>query len=225
MTELMNFLSKYFGIESSVLYAAIESTEHVNGVDDNDHDRNHNESTEHVNGVDDNDHDRNHNESTEHVNGVDDNDHDRNHNESTEHVNGDDDHGVSNQTSYSQKSDDDDQYQFQLGDNSYADGDLVDATDAIVSKFELGRRGWKLDSIDNDESLSVQIYDGEAYIIETEIERSGNVEFNIYQDLDGDRIWTEVVEGEIYSSNIVTGDIDLVGLVNAGVIDPAMLIY
>jgi hypothetical protein len=216
MTELMNLLSKYFGIESSVLYAAIESTEHVNG---DDHDRNHNESTEHVNGVDD---DRNHNESTEHVNGVDD---DRNHNESTEHVNGVDDHGVSNQTGYSQISDDDDQYRFQLGDNSYADGDLVDATDAIVSKFELGRRGWKLDSIDNDESLSVQIYNGEAYIIETEIERSGNVEFNIYQDLDGDQIWTEVVEGEIYSSNIVAGDIDLVGLVNAGVIDPAMFLY
>jgi len=200
MTELMNLLSKYFGIESSVLYAAIESTEHVNG---DDHDRNHNESTEHVNGVDD----------------------DRNHNESTEHVNGVDDHGVSNQTGYSQISDDDDQYRFQLGDNSYADGDLVDATDAIVSKFELGRRGWKLDSIDNDESLSVQIYNGEAYIIETEIERSGNVEFNIYQDLDGDQIWTEVVEGEIYSSNIVAGDIDLVGLVNAGVIDPAMFLY
>ena len=220
-----------------------ESNEYVNGVyvgdnDDNDHD----ESNEYVNGiyVGDSDHD----ESSEYVNGVyvgdnDDNDHD----ESNEYVNGvyvgdsDNDHDdlneyakggyvgtgyVRSSTGYSEISDDPhEQYRFELNGSELADGDLVDAGEQIVAKYELGRRGWEFDRLDSDESLSVQVYNNEAFIVETEYERPGKVEFKIFSDLDGDQVWTEVVEGEAYSSST---SIDLVGLVNAGVIDPAMLL-
>jgi hypothetical protein len=217
-----------------------ESSEYVNGVyvGDNDHD----ESNEYVNGVyvGDSDHD----ESSEYVNGVyvgdnDDNDHD----ESNEYVNGvyvgdnDNDHDdlneyanggyvgtgyVRSSAGYSEISDDrNDQYRFELNGSELADGDLVDAGEQIVAKYELGRRGWEFDRLDSDESLSVQVYNNEAFIVETEYERPGKVEFKIFSDLDGDQVWTEVVEGEAYSSST---SIDLVGLVNAGVIDPAMLL-
>ena len=222
-----------------------ESSEYVNGVyvgdnGDNDHD----EPNEYVNGVyfGDSDHD----ESSDYVNGVyvgdnDDNDHD----ESNEYVNGvyvgdNDDDGTTTRASmqmalctavlryvrssagYSEISDDrNDQYRFELNGSELADGDLVDAGEQIVAKYELGRRGWEFDRLDSDESLSVQVYSNEAFIIETEYEGPGKVEFKIFSDLDGDQVWTEVVEGEVYSSST---SIDLVGLVNAGVIDPAMLL-
>jgi sarcosine oxidase delta subunit len=218
-----------------------ESSEHVNGVytGDNDHD----ESDEYVNGVYVGDNDSSdHDESSEHVNGVytGDNDHD----ESDEYVNGvyigdndSSDHDESNEytngvydgsavarssAGYSEISDDrNDQYRFGLSGSELADGDLVDAGEQIVAKYELGRRGWEFDRLDSDESLAVQVFNNEAFIIETEYERPGKVEFKIFSDLDGDQVWTEVVEGEAYSSST---SIDLVGLVNAGVIDPAMLL-
>ena len=200
-----------------------ESNEYVNGVyfGDSDHD----ESSDYVNGVyvgdnDDNDHD----ESNEYVNGVYVGDNDNDHDDLSEYANG----GyvgtgyVRSSTGYSEISDDrNDQYRFELNGSELADGDLVDAGEQIVAKYELGRRGWEFDRLDSDESLSVQVYNNEAFIVETEYERPGKVEFKIFSDLDGDQVWTEVVEGEAYSSST---SIDLVGLVNAGVIDPAMLL-
>ena len=200
-----------------------ESNEYVNGVyfGDSDHD----ESSDYVNGVyvgdnDDNDHD----ESNEYVNGVYVGDNDNDHDDLSEYANG----GyvgtgyVRSSTGYSEISDDrNDQYRFELNGSELADGDLVDAGEQIVAKYELGRRGWEFDRLDSDESLSVQVYNNEAFIVETEYERPGKVEFKIFSDLDGDQVWTEVVEGEVYSSST---SIDLVGLVNAGVIDPAMLL-
>ena len=200
-----------------------ESNEHVNGVHVGDSD--HDESSEYVNGVyvgdnDDNDHD----ESNEYVNGVYVGDNDNDHDDLSEYANG----GyvgtgyVRSSTGYSEISDDrNDQYRFELNGSELADGDLVDAGEQIVAKYELGRRGWEFDRLDSDESLSVQVYNNEAFIVETEYERPGKVEFKIFSDLDGDQVWTEVVEGEAYSSST---SIDLVGLVNAGVINPAMLL-
>jgi len=216
-----------------------ESNEYVNGIDAGDSD--HDESNEYVNGVYVGDNDNDHDESSEYVNGVHAGDSD--HDESNENVNGiyvgdnDNDHDESNEyanggyvgtgyvrssTGYSEISDDrNDQYRFELNGSELADGDLVDAGEQIVAKYEMGRRGWKVDRLDSDESLAVQVFNNEAFIIETEVEGPGKVEFKIFSDLDGDQVWTEVVEGEVYSSS---ASIDLVGLVNAGVIDPAMLL-
>ena len=200
-----------------------ESNEYVNGVYVGHNDSDHDEPNEYVNGVyaADNDHD----ESNEYVNGVyvGDND-DNGHDDSSEYVNVV--YGgsavVRSSAGYSEISDDrNDQYRFELKGSELADGDLVDAGEQIVAKYELGRRSWEFDRLDSDESLSVQVYSNEAFIIETEYEGPGKVEFKIFSDLDGDQVWTEVVEGEVYSSSM---SIDLVGLVNAGVIDPAMLL-
>ena len=206
-----------------------ESLEHDNEYDfDSDHD----ESLEHANGYDLK---NNHDESLEHDNEY---DFDSDHDESLEHANGDvlysehDDvyeyldsapYLVSSNAGYSELSDDRfDQFKFELSGGEFADGDLVDSGETLINKFELGRRGWKSDELDFDESLDVQVYRNEAFIVETEMER-GSVEFKIYSDLDGDRIWTEVIEGELYSMNSATNSIELVGLVESGVVDPLML--
>ena len=203
--------------------------EHANGYN---LENNHDESLEHDNEYDfDNDHD----ESLEHANRY---DLDNYHDESLEHANGNvlysehDDvyeyldsapYLVSSNAGYSELSDDRfDQFKFELSDGEFADGDLVDSGETLINKFELGRRGWKLDELDFDESLGVQVYGNEAFIVETEMER-GSIEFKVYSDLDGDRIWTEVIEGELYSANSATNSIDLVGLVESGVVDPLML--
>ena len=250
MEALVNLFAQYFGIDPAVLFAAInaqqasednrvvndnaaldssdaaddESDEYVNGVYVGDNDSSdHDESSEHVNGVytGDNDHD----ESDEYVNGVYIGDNDSSdHDESNEYTNGVYDGSAVARSSagYSEISDDrNDQYRFGLSGSELADGDLVDAGEQIVAKYELGRRGWEFDRLDSDESLAVQVFNNEAFIIETEYERPGKIEFKIFSDLDGDQVWTEVVEGEAYSSST---SIDLVGLVNAGVIDPAMLL-
>lgn len=247
MKALVNLLAQYFGIDPAVLLAAIglqqsgsdnnlsdddvisdnsaanndESDETVNGVYVGDNDNDHNESNEIVNGVyvGDSDHD----ESNEYVNGVYVGDNDNDHDESNDYVISSSYEGarvVRSSAGYSKISDDrNDQYRFELNGSELADGDLVDAGEQIVAKYELGRRGWEFYRLDSDESLSVQVYNNEAFIVETEYERPGKVEFKIFSDLDGDQVWTEVVEGEAYSTSI-----DLVGLVNAGVIDPAMLL-
>jgi len=248
MEALVKLLAQYFDIDPAVLFAAIsaqqtggdsrvvngsvaddssdvdtdESNEYVNGVYVGDNDNDHDESNEYVNGVyvGDNDHD----ESSEYVNGVYVGDNDNDHDESNEYVNvGYVGTGyASSSTGYSEISDDrHEQYRFELIGSELADGDLVDAGEQIVAKYELGRRGWKFDRLDSDESLAVQVFNNEAFIVETEYERLGKVEFKIFSDLDGDQVWTEVVEGEVYSSSTA---IDLVGLVNSGVIDPAMLL-
>jgi len=232
MEALVNLLAQYFGIDPAVIFAAInaqQASEDNRVVNDNvaldSSDAADDESNEYVNGVyvgdnDDNDHD----ESNEYVNGVYVGDNDNDHDDLSEYANG----GyvgtgyVRSSTGYSEISDDrNDQYRFELNGSELADGDLVDAGEQIVAKYELGRRGWEFDRLDSDESLSVQVYNNEAFIVETEYERPGKVEFKIFSDLDGDQVWTEVVEGEAYSSST---SIDLVGLVNAGVINPAMLL-
>ena len=243
MEAMINLLAKYFGIDPAILFAAVANVESTapssTSVYVGDKDGEYDESDDYASGiyVDDNDHD----ESNEYVNGVYVGHNDSDHDEPNEYVNGvyaaDNDHDESNEyvnvvyggsavvrssAGYSEISDDrNDEYRFELKGSELADGDLVDAGEQIVAKYELGRRGWEFDRLDSDESLSVQVYSNEAFIIETEYEGPGKVEFKIFSDLDGDQVWTEVVEGEVYSSST---SIDLVGLVNAGVIDPAMLL-
>ena len=201
-----------------------EANEYVNGVhveDDDSH-----EANEYVNGVHVEGNESH--EANEYVNGVhvEGNESHEANEYSNSATSGDDLYSYSStssssSTGYSSRSDDyNDQYQFGISGSEMADGDLIDAGELILSKYELGRRGWKMDRLDSDETLSVQVYNNEAFIIETEREGFNRTEFKIYSDLDGDQIWTEVVEGEV---NTAAGSIDLVGLVNSGVIAPAML--
>ena len=226
MEAMINLLAKYFGIDPAILFAAVANVESTapssTSVYVGDNDGEYDESDDYASGVyvDDSDHD----ETNEHVNGVYVGHNDSDHDEPNEYVNVV--YGgsavVRSSAGYSEISDDrNDQYRFELKGSELADGDLVDAGEQIVAKYELGRRGWEFDRLDSDENLSVQVYSNEAFIIETEYEGPGKVEFKIFSDLDGGQVWTEVVEGEVDSSST---SIDLVGLVNAGVTDPAMLL-
>lgn len=116
-----------------------------------------------------------------------------------------------------------DQYRFQLGDGSFADGDLVDANDVITLQYELGRRGWKPDFLDRNESIGVQQLDNTAFIVSSELERSGSWEFSVYGDVDGDGIWQEILEGHATADYANQNGIDLVGLVDAGLLNPDLL--
>jgi hypothetical protein len=116
-----------------------------------------------------------------------------------------------------------DQFKFLLGNGEFADGDLVDANELVSACYELGRRGWKLDRQDNNETTTVQEVNGEAFIIRTELERDGSYEFSVYNDLDGDGIWLEVLEGEAVASHVTSGAIDLVGLVSSNLVNPSLL--
>ena len=152
-----------------------ESNEYVSGVYVGD---NHNE---YVNGAYVGDNDNDHDDSNEYVNGAYVGDNDNDHDDSNEYVNGayvgDSDHGntsdgysnsgttlARSSAGYSEISDDrNDQYRFELNGSELADGDLVDAGEQIVAKYELGRRGWDFDRLDSDESLAVQVYNNEAF--------------------------------------------------------------
>ena len=222
MEAMINLLAKYFGIDPAILFAAVANVESTapssTSVYVGDNDGEYDESDDYASGVyvDDSDHD----ETNEHVNGVYVGHNDSDHDEPNEYVNGvyvgdNDDNGhddsseyvsvvyggsavVRSSAGYSEISDDrNDQYRFELKGSELADGDLVDAGEQIVAKYELGRRGWEFDRLDSDENLSVQVYSNEAFIIETEYEGPGKVEFKIFSDLDGDQVWTEVVEGEV----------------------------
>ena len=226
MEAMINLLAKYFGIDPAILIAAVANVESTapshTSVYVGDNDGEYEESDDYASGVyvGDSDHD----ESNEHVNGLYVGHNDSDHDEPNEYVNVV--YGgsavVRSSAGFSEISDDrNDQYRFELNGSELADGDSVDVSEQIVAKYELGRRGWEFERLDSDENLSVQVYSNEAFIIETEYEGPGKVEFKIFSDLDGDQVWTEVVEGEVYSSST---SIDLVGLINAGVIDPAMLL-
>jgi hypothetical protein len=116
-----------------------------------------------------------------------------------------------------------DDFRFLLEDGSFADGDLVDAGEVVVAQYELGRRGWKLEGLDRDETLSVQELMGEAFIVKSELERDGSYEFEVYSDLDGDGIWEEVLEGRASIVDAPDGSVDLVGLVASGQLSATML--
>jgi hypothetical protein len=121
--------------------------------------------------------------------------------------------------SYSKKDD----FRFLLEDGSFADGDLVDAGEVVVAQYELGRRGWKLEGLDRDETLNVQELMGEAFIVKSELERDGSYEFEVYSDLDGDGIWEEVLEGRASIVDAPDGSVELVGLVASGQLSATML--
>lgn len=116
-----------------------------------------------------------------------------------------------------------DQYRFVLSDGSLADGDLVDANENVAAQYELGRRGWKQDFLDRNETIDIQELANAAFIVKTEIERNGSAEFSIYSDVNGDGTWHEILEGYTTAAYVAEGSVDLVGLADAGLLEPAVL--
>ena len=112
--------------------------------------------------------------------------------------------------------------QFKGSDGASLTGDSVLPGDPIASMLELTRRGWKIDRLDANETLDAVDVGGDTYIVQTHTQWNGAVDFSIYRDGDVDGRWTEIAEGKSHDLFLtLDGQIDLVGLVEAGLLPSA----
>lgn len=92
------------------------------------------------------------------------------------------------------------------------------AGELVTTAYELGKRGWKIDRPDYDESYSVVTTASDIFVLKTEDDYSG-ADFDVYVDRDGDGLWSKIAEGG------VSGDtVDLVGMADAGLLAPANVV-
>ena len=113
-------------------------------------------------------------------------------------------------------------YKFSLADGSNATGDFAAEGDTITGMMELGRRGWKVDRIDANETLQVVEVDGDNLIIQTKTQWNGEIDFNVFRDDDNDGLWTKIADGETLDAYVsIDGKVDLVGIVDAGLLQAA----
>lgn len=93
--------------------------------------------------------------------------------------------------------------------------------DTVVTAYEGGRRGWKVDRVDYDEDYSVVTVGDETFVVKTEAEWRGT-EFDIFVDRDNDGLWTKIADGESRGAYLTAdGQVDLVGLVADGLLASA----
>ena len=91
----------------------------------------------------------------------------------------------------------------------------------VTTAYELGKRGWKIDRIEDEESYSVVTTDADTFVLKTEDDHDG-VEFEVYVDRDGDGLWSKIADGNTTSTFLDgTGSVDLVGIIDAGLLAPA----
>jgi len=111
---------------------------------------------------------------------------------------------------------------FSLADGSAATGDLVIEGDVITGAMELGRRGWKVDRIDANETFQVVEVNGDSLVLKAKTQWNGEVDFSVYRDDDNDGLWTQIAEGETVDAFVtLDGEVDLVGIVDAGLLQAA----
>lgn len=113
-------------------------------------------------------------------------------------------------------------YKFSLADGSAATGDFVIEGDVITGMMELGRRGWKVDRIDANETLQVVEVNGDSLILKTKTQWNGELDFSVFRDDDNDGLWTEIADGETFDAFVtLDGAVDLAGIVDAGFLQAA----
>lgn len=113
-------------------------------------------------------------------------------------------------------------YQFRLADGSAANGDLAIEGDVVTGMLELGRRGWKVDRIDANETLQVVDVEGDSLILKTKAQWNGALDFSVFRDDDNDGLWTKIADGETFDAFVtLEGAVDLVGIVDAGLLQAA----
>lgn len=113
-------------------------------------------------------------------------------------------------------------YKFSLADGSSATGDFAAEGDAITGMMELGRRGWKVDRIDVNETLQIVEVGGDNLILKTKTQWNGEIDFSVFRDDDNDGLWTEIADGETLDAYVsMDGEVDLVGIVDAGLLQAA----
>lgn len=116
-------------------------------------------------------------------------------------------------------------FKFTLADGSAASGDEVAEGDVIAGALKLSRGGWKVDRLDANERVDVVEAGADTLILKTETSRTGSIEFSVFRDDDGDALWTEIASGETRTTFVsLDGEIDLVGIANAGLLQAADLV-
>lgn len=113
-------------------------------------------------------------------------------------------------------------YKFSLTSGRAATGEAVIEGDVITGVMELERRGWKVDRIDANETFQVVKVNGDSLILRTKTEWNGEIDFSVFRDDDNDGLWTEIADGETAGAFVSPGGVvDLVGIVNAGLLQAA----
>lgn len=112
--------------------------------------------------------------------------------------------------------------QFKLADGSAVTGATAAEGDVIATMQELSRYGWRNDPIYSNETLQV-IEDGaDNLILQAQLMLNGKIKFSVYRDDDSDGLWTQIAEGEAIDAFItLDNEIDLVGIIDAGYLQPA----
>lgn len=98
------------------------------------------------------------------------------------------------------------------------------AGETVTTVQELGKKGWKIDSIDLDESIQTISLDDQTYVLKTETSLNGDIEFDLFRDGDADGLWTKVAEGEASAEYLsVQGGLDIIllGIVDGGLLAAA----
>jgi uncharacterized protein YkuJ len=113
-------------------------------------------------------------------------------------------------------------YKLSLADGSSVTGDSAAEGDTISGMMELGRRGWKVDHIDANETLQVVKLNGDNLILRSKTQWNGEIDFSVFRDDDNDGLWTEIADGETRDAYVtLDGKVDLVGIVDAGLLQAA----
>jgi hypothetical protein len=113
-------------------------------------------------------------------------------------------------------------HQFTLADGSGARGDLVGEGDLITATAVAGYRGWRAERVDLNETLQVIELNGDNLILETKTQWNGELDFSLFRDDDNDGLWTRIAEGETRGEFVTpAGELDLVGIADAGLLQPA----
>lgn len=113
-------------------------------------------------------------------------------------------------------------YKFKLADGSAATGDFVIEGDVISGMAKLGRRGWKMERIDDNETLLVVEVNGDNLILKSKTQWNGELDFSVFRDDDNDGLWTEIADGEALNAFVtLNGEVDLVGIADAGLLQAA----
>ena len=116
-------------------------------------------------------------------------------------------------------------HKFNLVNGSKATGQSVVEGDSLTGMLELGSRGWKVDRLDANERLQVVTINEDNLILKTKAQWNGEIDFSVFRDDDNDGLWSEVAEGETLGAFVTQkGQVDLVGIVDAGFLQSADLL-
>ncbi len=117
------------------------------------------------------------------------------------------------------------QYAFTLSDGTLAKGGSLSVDDEIQS-YSRSRSGKAISTpYSAKNEFAISVVDGDYLIVRAVKNWNGVTSFQIYRDDNNDGNWTEVAKGQtsgLYMT--MEGDIDVIGIANAGLLQPADIV-